>query len=300
MIKRRIYGAVLTILYILLGVGISLGARREALTLEKLFPKAEGQQYDDLFQRITSTPAGEDGFTFAVLGDTRSNYKIALRVMTEAAKENPVFILHTGDVVREGRVEEYLAHHLPLVEAVAPIPVLPIPGNHEAGPNRDFAAFRKIYGGVQFSFDYGDCRFVAINNCDTWGLTRKHLRFLDEALSKPGAKHKFVMFHLPPRDLDVYVDTEEGRGFRKNSAALKELMEKHAVDHVFMGHVHGYATTTESGVPYTITGGGGANLAEQLDAAGSVHNYLVFHAGSEGVRGEVVRLVGEQWERSDL
>ena len=272
----------------------------EDLDLTPLAPHAETQNINTQIESIQSAAVPPTGFRFIVLGDTRSNFGKAREIMGRAAEEKPVFILHNGDLVRRGRVEEYLGHHLRLVEEVAPIPVIPVVGNHEKGPNRDFAPFLAIYGEEQFSFDYGACRFIGINNSTKWGLTNAHLRYIREALEKPGAKHKFLLFHVPIRSLDIYVDGEEGRGFRRNAGALMELMEEFSVDHVFMGHVHGYATTVVNDVRYTISGGGGANLTEKLDADGSVHNFLVIDVGPEGLSNTVWRQRGETWEAATM
>ena len=275
-------------------------ATYKTLDLTPLAPYAKTQQIDTLIASIQARKVPPEGFRFVVLGDTRSNFGKAREVMKRAAEEKPAFILHNGDLVRKGKVSEYIGHHLRLVDLVAPIPVIPVAGNHEKGPNRDFGPFLALYGRDQFSFDYGGCRFIGINNATKWGLTNAHLRYIRKALEAPGAKHKFLMFHVPIRSLDIYVDGEEGRGFRRNAKALMALMEEFSVDQVFMGHVHGYATTVVNGVRYTISGGGGANLSDKLDADGSVHNFLVIDVTPEGLKNTVWRQRGDTWEATTM
>jgi predicted phosphodiesterase len=272
----------------------------ENLDLSALEKRAEELHLDSLIDAIQSEDVASSGFRFVVLGDTRSNFGRARNILARAAEEQPRFILHNGDLVRKGRVEEYTGHHLRLVDQVAPIPILPVAGNHEKGPNRDYEPFLTLYGREQFTFDYGGCRFVGINNSTKWGLTNTHLRFIRSSLEKPGAKHKFLLFHVPIRSLDIYVDGEEGRGFRRNAKALMTMMEEFSVDHVFMGHVHGYATTEVNDVRYSISGGGGANLSEKLDADGSVHNFLVIDVTPEGLKNTVYKLRGESWEATTM
>lgn len=77
-------------------------------------------------------------------------------------------------------------------------------------------------------------------------------------------------------------------------------MTKMGVNTVFMGHVHGYATSVVDGVRYTITGGGGANLAERLPDEGRAHNFVSVRVTTEGVNQEVVRLVGDEWVRTAI
>ena len=261
-----------------------------------LAPHATTQSYAALARTIQAHPVSPEGFTFVVLGDTRSNMPVARNVLTRAASEAPAFILSTGDIVRHGTVDEYLTHHLPLVEATAPVPHVPAPGNHEDGPNRNFAAFKALYGADRFSFDYGGCRFVGVNTGDRLRLGWSDLRYLKAELDKPGARHKFVVIHIPPD----YLASAGGRGFGWTARRFLALMRRMQVTHVFAGHIHGYATEAAGGIPHTITGGGGASLAKTLGPEGNVRNYVVVHVTPEGVKLEVVRQLQGQWTRSDI
>ena len=270
------------------------------LDLSPLLPHAETENYQALFERVRATEAGPEGFTFVALGDTRSFFQRARNVLIRAVEEEPSFILSNGDIVRRGTVKEYLDHHLKLVEVVAPIPFIPAPGNHEEGPNDDFAAFKALYGDVRFSFDYANCRFVGINNGDFNKMSGADIDYLEAELSKPGAEHKFVTFHLPPEFLENAVESEGTRGFSWNAGRFHDLMVAQKVNHVFAGHVHGFASEVIDGVRYTITGGGGANLTQALGQEGRVHNFIVVHVSESGVRSEVLKLVLGEWIREEL
>lgn len=260
--------------------------------LEEL-SKTEG--YAALFERLKASDPGDEGFRFVALGDTRSNFEKATEVLRRAAQEEPAFILSNGDLGREGTVEEYLEYHLPLIEQIRPIPFIAAPGNHEKGPNRDFAPFKALFGDERFSFDYGGCRFVGFNNGDRPKTGPLDLRYLEQELSKPGATHKFVVFHQPPEFLEETVHSEDTRGFAWNSRAFHRLMKKYEVDHVFTGHVHGFATSVIDGVRYTITGGGGVGLTDTLGEDAKVHHFVLVHVTPDGVRNEVVKYVDGEW-----
>jgi predicted phosphodiesterase len=283
-------------------MGVALHAKftRVETDLAPLAPYAASQNYAALISSVRRTPEVSEGFSFVVLGDTRSNLEVARRVLARAREEHPAFILHTGDLVGHGAVEEYLSHHVPLIKEIAPIPLIPVPGNHEAGPNTDFAAFAALYGGLHFSFDFADCRFVGINNGDEDGVSRNDLAFLREELGKPGVKQKFVMLHVPPLYLEASLHSTDERGFRTNASAFRKLMAEMKVDAVFAGHVHGYAAETLDGVRYIITGGGGAPLTQTLGAEGKVHNFVLVHVAPSGMTWEVFRLRGEEWVQSDI
>lgn len=265
--------------------------------LDRLTPYAVTESYTALIERVKSQEAGSGEFQFVVLGDTRSNKQAATDVLSQAVTETPAFILNTGDLVRRGMVDEYIAHHLPLVELVAPIPLIPVPGNHEDGPNENFATFKAVYGDERFSFDFGNCRFVGVNNGDRDGMSTQDVQYIDEAFSQPGVKYRFVMFHIPPAYMEKYAENGEGRGFTRNADRLEEMLVRHNVDHVFLGHIHGYVSEIVNGVRYTITGGGGAPLATTLGDEGNVYNYVVVHVTADRLRYEVVRLIEGEWRR---
>ena len=300
-VLRRLKWLVLVVVVFAVGLGLFLLFQPATpQDVSPLMAYAETQSYGALIRAVQERPVPEEGFRFVALGDTRSNINIARKVLTRVVEESPAFILSNGDIVRRGRVEEYIAHHLRLVEQVAPTPFIPAPGNHEEDPNGDFATFEALYNGQRFSFDYGNCRFVGINNGDRNGMSGSDLAFLERELSKDGAAHKFVVFHVPPRFLENAVESEEGRGFWWNAKKLRRLMTAMHVDHVFMGHVHGYASEVVDGVRYTITGGAGASLTDNLGNEGRVHNFVVVRVTPDGVRNEVVRLINGEWVTSEV
>ena len=265
------------------------------LDLTPLAEFAETESYDALNSRVNATPPGPEGFSFVVLGDTRSAYERALEILKRAAVENPVFILSNGDLGQYGTVEEYLEYHLPLIQEIAPLPFIPVPGNHERGPNRDFAPFKALYGDERFSFDYGNCRFIGINNSDRPKMGPLDLRYLRQELAKPGAEHVFVIFHQPPEFVERAVGSQDVRGFAWNAEAFHKLMVKYRVDHVFVGHIHGFATMVRDGVRYTITGGGGVDLTDTLGEEAKVHHFVLVHVGPDGIRNEIVKQVDGEW-----
>lgn len=269
--------------------------------LSRLDPFVPLCNYETLLADLTP-PEAPDRFTFVVLGDSRNNNIIAPRVYAAAGAEQPDLLFHTGDMIRGGKVDEYLDHHLPLVESVAPIPVFSVPGNHERGDRRDYAAFNYLHGGERFSFDYGNTRFVGFNASERVRVSRKDLAFLDGELSKPGVEHKFVFFHIPPGYAERAFLDNDRRGFKWNADAIHQLLVRHGVEEVFMGHIHGYASEVLDGVRYTLTAGAGAPLSKELPMEGRAHNYMVVRVAPEGVYREVVYLdppTGE-WRRRPL
>lgn len=250
------------------------------------------QSYTALVKAVQSRSISDQGFRFIVLGDSRGNADVAKSVFRQAAQEQPAFIIHTGDMVYDGTVEQYLSYHLPLIKEIVTVPVIPVPGNHEEGPTHDYAGFRAIYGADKFSFVYGDCVFVGVNNAD--GLSDADLEFIECELSMPHVKRKFVFMHIPPMFVEAEAkgneSTREYRGFIWNAAALRDLMTRKQVDGVFFGHDHGYASHVIDGVRYTITAGAGAKFKSDVDWVEKLHHYIVVHVKPESVSQELVRM----------
>jgi len=267
-----------------------------------LLPKKS--QYPDLIAALPPDD-GKTNFTFLVVGDSRSNIRISQKIFAAMKTEHPAFILHTGDLVATGLVSEFLSYQMPLTQILNPIPLIPVPGNHEAGPNHDFAAFRAQFGDDRFSFDYQSCRFVGVNNCDDEGISDSDLRFIDRELTRPGAHHRFVVLHTPP----IFFETSAGpafrrprkepRGFSHNLDSFQSLMIRHQVDCVFVGHDHGFADRYFGLVRYIITGGGGAPL-HHFPWLTSKHHYIAVHISTAPPRFEVIWRDPNEWRRQPL
>lgn len=270
--------------------------------LSLLEPHAKRHAFTKLEALLRETEGSPDTFSFVVLGDTRSNTIIAPQVYEHAARENPVLMVNTGDLIRGGTVSEYLELHIPWCDSVYPIPVFCVPGNHERDGRRSFAAFEKLYGATQFSFDYGACRFVGFNASETIRISSADLEFLEEELSKPGATYKFVFFHIPPKYFERLIAGDDRRGIAWNADKLHALMVKHDVNEVFMAHIHGYASEVMDGVRYTLTAGGGAPFSERLPQEAHMFHYMLIHVSPEGLHQELVYMEygTTDWCRRDI
>ncbi|HOQ31129.1 MAG TPA: metallophosphoesterase [Candidatus Hydrogenedens sp.] len=281
--------------------GFPWSRKREAITeedLKKLEPYKQRHNIPDAIKRLTEESQMKGGnFRFAVFGDTRGDYRVARDIILSIAEKKPSFVLMTGDIVRRGRVEEYLAHHLRMAELIYPIPVIPVPGNHEEGPDRKYTAFLKIYQCDRFCFDFGPARFIGFNNNLFGSFTREQLDFLEQHLKTDGVKYRYVVMHKPPEDLPVFVKTEEGRGVHRNTRKFYKVMRENNVTEVFMGHVHGFVTKTIDGVRYTITAGGGARLENRLSTEHQIHHYLLYEVTPEKIHCERMEWKEGEWQR---
>ncbi len=239
-------------------------------------------------------------FTFVVLGDNRNTRKVPPVIYQKAREEQPAIVFNTGDLARFGTAREYATRYLPLLEIMNPVPVFSVPGNHDRGARNDFAAYRAVHKDDRFSFDYGPCRFIGVNNGKRKRMKGDDLLYLQHELGKSPIRYKFVFVHIPPRYFEEGVVTvEKRRGFKKLEDEFRALMAQEQVTEVFMGHIHGYATKFVDDVRYTLTAGAGAPLSNRLPPEMRVHNYVVVHVDEQKLTREVVRAVNGTWVRGE-
>ena len=133
-------------------------------------------------------------------------------------------------------------------------------------------------------------------------VSKKELDFLDRELAKPGVKYKFVFFHIPPKYFEATICPDDRRGFKWNAEPLRELLTRHGVTEVFMGHIHGYAATVIDNVRYTLTAGAGARLSQRLAPEGRIYNYLALKVTPDGLHEDLVYVSNETggWERKQV
>lgn len=243
----------------------------------------------------------ERPWRFIVLGDTRNNTKIASALYGHARQLEPVMAFHTGDIVRAGKASELVDNHVQILEKeLAPVPLFCIPGNHEQGPMRDFAAFRALYGDDKFCFTYDNCCFAGLNNCRKKGIADAELAWLDEKLSVSAA-HKFVFIHIPPAFFEArFARDERRRGFKRNADAFHALMCRREVTEVFMAHIHGYATADIDGVRYTLTAGGGAPLSRRIHADNRHYHMIEMEVAADTLKRKLLLYNAGTWTSRDI
>ncbi|NLV43334.1 MAG: hypothetical protein GXY07_02400 [Candidatus Hydrogenedentes bacterium] len=250
----------------------------------------------EVLQAALPEPPRRRPWNFIVLGDTRNNTKIASALYRHARVQDPVMAFHTGDIVRGGTASELLRNHVhPVEEHLQTVPLFCVPGNHERGPRRDYAAFKTLYGDDKFSFSHDGCLFVGFNNCTSKGVTDEDLAFLEKELG--GAyEHKFVFTHIPPAFFEAeFVGDTRRRGFKRNAEAFHQLMCDHAVDEVFMAHIHGYASAKIGSVRYTLTAGGGAPLSRRIAEENRHFHLIRMEVLPEGIKRTLMLYQGGEW-----
>jgi acid phosphatase type 7 len=132
-------------------------------------------------------------------------------------------------------------------------------------------------GGQVYGADFGDVHIAAL---DSNGDLGKQGKWLEQDLTQAearGAKHLFVFLHWGPFSSGTSLQHGSNGAAR---SSIVPVAKAHHVDAIFSGHDHFYERGASEGLPYFVTGGGGA----PLDSAGriaetlvtkSVHHYMV-------------------------
>lgn len=221
-------------------------------------------------------------FTIAAYGDSRWDARLTSYehevVVKSMVKDKPRIVLHVGDIVQYGKCyanqngwwEEYFKPAQTLIRNVA---VLPAVGNHEyktacAPADRIwyydyFAVPGNIapgQGEKWYAFNYGCARFISLNTYDseatTFSFSQAQQDWLNAEMNSPtylNAKWQIVYLHTP---LHQWPDEAP----RRLRSTLQALFKNKGVDLVLEGHIHRYERGVQDGIPYVITGGGGAPL----------------------------------------
>lgn len=263
-------------------------------------------------ERLAASPRAPGAtFRFAVIGDAEpGRFRLWRwlfnhggrgafeRLLTQAAREPVDFVIQLGDMVSRG-TPKLFARFLQILERVRPAaPYLTVLGNHDReSPHgrSDSSLYRRLFGAPDYRFDHGGVRFVVLDTSG-FGVDSSRLEWLDRALDAPGPK--IVFTHVPPWWLRPWTDFKGMRGvagFRRGAREFGRILERHGVQRVYLGHIHGLGSQHISGVRYVLSGGGGSPLFPSgVRKHNRYHHYLVVEVGPDGIRETVQRLDGRR------
>jgi hypothetical protein len=241
-------------------------------------------------------------FRFVAYGDMRfaehesygkviANAKARQQVIDQIVKENPAFLVVTGDFVFRGFHGEDWTHFdrafRPLRERG--IQIFPAIGNHEVGPfpsktyggkalegiekkteqyiaSKGLANYYKEFPNIShkpwYSVRYANCYFLVLDSeadDEQSNAAQDHWIRTQLASIPSEVDYIFVALHRPPYTA-LTDDTHRPRKMQIDLRALLEDYQKHSRAHVIViaGHVHNYERYKVNGVTYIVSGGGGA------------------------------------------
>jgi len=225
-------------------------------------------------------------YSFAVFGDNRDGNQIFTALIKTMNDDRSIkFAVNTGDLTSGGTEVQYKNYWK--MCGAARVPVHDTLGNHDIGfLGAGRALFKEKYGQTYYSFEYGGCRFIIIDNTNGRKFDRKQYLWIKEQLGTD--EPVFVFMHKPLFDVTGnypnYIMTPKG-----DAEALEKLLKKSNVKYVFAGHIHGYGREELDGITYIITAGAGAPLYLPAFNGGYYHYVKVTVSGGK-ISDEVVRI----------
>ncbi|MHA1649931.1 MAG: metallophosphoesterase [Candidatus Helarchaeota archaeon] len=218
----------------------------------------------------TAPPFGsKDPIHFAVLGDTRpdifgmTKHKELLDLIKP---RKPDFILNVGDIVLGPTyTHQWDRFFYEIGDIAKNIPYMVSMGNHEhheaggeADAGRTYLKYMHFPGVEEYyAFNYSNACFISMNIQSEESITAEQLDWLNKTLTNANNSVEInwiiVYFHTPP-----YCTTES------HPVIVERVVEPYLVpfkvDLVLAGHHHHYERLEIDGIPYVISGGGGAEL----------------------------------------
>ncbi len=254
-------------------------------------------------------------FKFVVYGDNRSQHEKHKEVVASILGEEDIdFVVNTGDMVSNGEVEGDWATFFEIEQALlATHPIMPAVGNHEEdGGNVDlFLKYFKLPKNGKSTYYYqriGNALFmtldghVEIDNLLICLFTVQLAEDCFNAAQIDWIKETLAMAKADPTITHVFTSTHIGpyssKPGRTGSGQMRALLDDflaNKVKVVFSGHDHYFEHgLSANGLPYIVTGGGGAGLYEtdpsqaiwiphEVLTSESIHNYLVVEVSGDWV-----------------
>jgi phosphodiesterase/alkaline phosphatase D-like protein len=251
------------------------------------------------------TAPGEDSDVFFIAwGDSRTYHDRLARVAGLAAKDQPDFTVHSGDLVDEGTIEEdwdrFFAAAGPLLRTGGFWPAI---GNHDYGAKQYFDLFVLPHPESHYTFTYGPAQFFVVDS--NWQPRRNpgQIDWFAAEVKRSKARFKFLMCHHPlvssPAD-DFLFDKEWSM-----YGLFGKALEEGGVAAVFQGHNHNYQRAERNGVVYITTGGAGAplydvgQLSPETKFAREVHHYVRVRLSGKTMSIEAVDWDGQVIDRDE-
>ncbi len=218
---------------------------------------------------------GEDeSLRFIAYGDSRGvwdNWKNAKVVANAIEKEQPFFVLHTGDIVNDGTVSDQWIDFFNVSKFVQNSTLYPSLGNHENYGEYYFKYFLLPKKELWYSFNSGSVHFVCLDSNFRNSLRFSQLFWMIKDLRLNNQPFKVVFFHYPPFSSGNHGSTRILRWI------WGLVFEYFNVDIVFNGHDHCYERGNVRSVNYIVTGGGGAPPYDVGSSWWTIYSEKTFH-----------------------
>lgn len=240
---------------------------------------------------FSAAPQRAEPFRFLLYGDTRTNPSVHATIVSAMRREGPDFVVHTGDLLADGRSErqwnDFFAIERDLLRDTVFIPVV---GNHELrnSSRAGIENFRRYVNcpppdaprpELDYVVRFGNVQMILANAYDDWSSPQ--MRSWLEAHLAQARRDGPDDFLLVITHWGMHSSGPHGENRSLRAAGLPAMFRRYGVDLVVAGHDHVYERGEERGLRYIVTGGSGAPLYSRR----SEHAYTrVFAAQHHYVR----------------
>jgi len=170
----------------------------------------------------------------------------------------PDAIVHTGDVVHNGRQDVYVQAAAILAKARAPVYVLAGNKDHRSNLRDAFSGggyMQPDFDFVQYAIDNHSVRLIALDTQSSGNkgdFCRERLRHLTDLLEADGTKPIAIFTHHPPFRVTEGPDAVHFENWQTMSRLRSALRRSGRVVAIFSGHVHRAVSGDVSGIPATV------------------------------------------------
>ena len=226
---------------------------------------------------FTTAPPDDttDPVRFLVYGDNRTDDSAHASVVRAMLAHPADFLVHTGDYVENGGSAKMWQTFFDIeASLVASSCLFGTIGNHEL-VDKEATYFLRYFGPLSLLTDAGVIVPPVLHRTFRWGFLRffvlsgmgdvaEERTWLDAELAKSdheaGISFRIAVTHHGP-----WSSGPHGRNAKLHQTGIVDALRKHHVNVVLSGHDHIYERGDAEGMPYVVTGGGGAPPYEQQD-----------------------------------
>ena len=217
---------------------------------------------------------------FVVLGDPQPEEPpleqpwVFKTMLKEIAALNPTCTMIVGDCIRGFTDDsiQMLRQWKGFDAAVSGIrsPLMLVPGNHDVWNDASQSEFKRRFGRLYGSQDYGPIHFIMLDSYEVGNFDRigpEQMEWLARDLEQhKSAQHIFVGVHAPLWAYGNYSNWMKD---------VHPLLDRYPVRAVFGGHWHIYQRSgIIDGIRYYVTGGAGGMQALHDESGGEFFHYM--------------------------
>jgi 3',5'-cyclic AMP phosphodiesterase CpdA len=249
---------------------------------------------------------------FLAYGDNRTDESAHAAIVRAMTAHPTDFIVHTGDFVDHGGMpglwQRFFDIEAPLLSSRCLFATV---GNHEL-VDKEAVYFLRYFGAytqepqaqptLHRTFRWGFLRFFVLGGMGDYANEKQWLETeLEKSEHEQNIAFRIAVTHFGP-----WSSGPHGKNRNLHDTGIVEVLRKHHVNLVMSGHDHIYERGDAEGLPYLVTGGGGApsyDLKERLAytrSADSARHFVEVTASPATMQFKAIRVDGTTIDQCGL